>query len=265
MKPESEQNQADIWDNIWSSDKSGEDFEYWFNRDIKSARTQGVLNYLKRYFSNLKGLKIIELGSGMGVYSLIMAKLGAEPILFDKSHVALDKAKERFKKENINIIPMHGDIFSIKKDLFEKFDIAMSFGTVEHFLGEGRFSAIKAHLDLIKPGGIIIVSVPNILFLPHEILKRYLVLRKKWQIGHEYSFSRFELLNIGKKLNLKNMQIVGSSFAADFKRYIRLYRNTNMASRIFGRYEEKSISLEERPGIFDNIFGADIVLLGRKQ
>ncbi len=264
MNKEDKYDSSAVWGRIWSSDKACEDFEYWFIRDMASVRTQRILDYLNKYFDNLKGLKAIELGSGMGVYSLIMAKRGSYVTLCDKNPLALSKAEARFKKDGIAANFIEKDIFSLNSNLLGTFDIAMSFGLVEHFLGNNRFNAVKMHFDLVKDGGVVIVSVPNKIFLPHEMLKKYLIFRKKWQLGYEVSFSKFELYNIAKRLKLKDVQIVGSSFTADIKRYIKLYRDTNMLNNVFGKIKKELKLKEERPGIFDNVLGADIVLLGRK-
>ena len=67
-------------------------------------------------------------------------------------------AKENLKRANVNGTILCEDIFktSLKK---ESFDVVYSFGLIEHF--ENPESIIKKHIELLKNGGHIILSIPN--------------------------------------------------------------------------------------------------------
>jgi SAM-dependent methyltransferase len=52
---------------------------------------------------------------------------------------------------------VHGDFFTFESEI--KHDVVCSFGFVEHFLDVER--VIEMHIDLLKPGGILVVSAPN--------------------------------------------------------------------------------------------------------
>lgn len=256
-------NQKQIWEDIWSSGDSEIGFWCWIDRDLNSIRTRKIEDYIKRHYGKIKGLDIIEIGSGMGEYSFIFAKKGAKATLLDRNQKALDKAKIIFEKEKIKANFILRDAFNLDKELNDRFDIAMSFGTVEHFKYPERFDIIKAHYDLLKNGGILIIGVPNLLFFPHEIMKFILSRRKKWFLGYEGSFSRRELGKIAVDLNLKNWKIIGSSFIHDFKKYLQLYRNSSVVKGFFGQKRNEFLNTEKK-SIFDDFLGADIVLLGIK-
>ncbi|MFC1590514.1 hypothetical protein ACFL42_03390, partial [Candidatus Omnitrophota bacterium] len=42
-----------------------------------------------------------------------------------------------------------------------KYDLICSFGFIEHFKGELEKQIIKKHIDMLKPGGKLILTVPN--------------------------------------------------------------------------------------------------------
>lgn len=54
---------------------------------------------------------------------------------------------------------VHGDVFSFPNELRENFDVAVSFGVVEHFADTRE--AIAAIAKLIRPGGLLLTWIPN--------------------------------------------------------------------------------------------------------
>ena len=57
-----------------------------------------------------------------------------------------------------------GDVNIIESDLFnytpeEKYDMVLSFGLIEHF--SDTASIIKTHLQFLKPGGTLFITLPN--------------------------------------------------------------------------------------------------------
>jgi 2-polyprenyl-3-methyl-5-hydroxy-6-metoxy-1,4-benzoquinol methylase len=263
--------EGEIWEDIWSSDSAEEHFLEWLARDSHSARTEKINRYIEKHTARPQDPDVLELGSGMGVYSFIFGKNGARVTLLDSNKTVLDKAKAIFDKEGIKAKFLLENAFHASKKVETRFDIVMSFGFVEHFKYPERYAAIKAHYDLLRAGGVLIISVPNLLFFPHEAMKLFLTIRKKWRLGYERSFSRIELAKIAKKLKLKNPKIIGSSFIYDFRKYLRIYRTSSIGRRLFGEAKGKN---RDRPLIFqngdkphfffDDFLGADIVLLGIK-
>lgn len=63
------------------------------------------------------------------------------------------------------------DFFDFIKDDTKRFDLVCSFGLIEHF--ENFEEVIKTHMDLVKPGGQLIITTPNfrgwMQFLPHRL------------------------------------------------------------------------------------------------
>lgn len=252
-----------IWDRVWMGTKDDTEFWWWVQRETKGIRVSKIIPYLEKYLGRINGLKIIEVGCGAGVHSLILAKRGATVSLMDYSHDGLLLARKHFDSLGLAASFLYADALNIEPDLREKFDVAMSFGTVEHYRYPECFLVAKAHLDLVRPGGVVIISVPNRLFLPHEILKFYLQRRGKWRQGYEGAFNRRELLKLGNKLGLENIKIYGSGFIIDICRYLRIYQGTRLF-RKFCHIPLREVSTHDLISPFDNVLGADILLIGRK-
>lgn len=255
-----------LWNQIWSrsnQEECDQNFWDWVKRESASVRSRKIESYIQSYVGNLSGLKTVEVGAGLGIYSFIFARLGAEVTLLDYSYEALNLARKRFEDNGLLAKFIFEDALKSNPSLNGQYDVAMSFGTVEHFKYPERFQILEAHVNLVRKGGAVIVSVPNLLFFPHEFLKMYLQSTKKWQLGYEGAFSHWELLNVARKLKLKDIKVVGSSFSADFQRYLRIYRSTNLVKRLI-RPKPGELILEN-PSWIDDFFGADLVLLGIKE
>lgn len=253
-----------LWNQVWSkSSQEKSEFWEWVERESKGIRGTKIQNYIRTHLGDLTGLKTIEVGSGLGIYSFIFASLGAEVTLLDYSEQALNCAKECFQQNNLKAKFLFQDALKLDTALFEQYDVAMSFGTVEHFRYPERLQMIEAHVNLIRDGGVIAVSAPNKAFFPHEILKAYLQNQNKWELGYEGAFSHTEFLRISNILNLSEPRVIGSAFLSDFRRYMQIYRSTNLIQKILGSNSSNS-QVTELASWLDNFLGANLVLLGVK-
>jgi hypothetical protein len=98
----------------------------------------------------------IELGGFPGYYSIYLKKYQQlDTTLFDYYvHDGLIKQlveKNGLKEGDINII--EADLFSYTPK--EKYDLVASFGLIEHF------NDINTHLQFLKPGGTLFITLPN--------------------------------------------------------------------------------------------------------
>jgi len=256
-------NNLKAWDRIWAETKDDKEFRLWVEREIQGVRGRKIIRYIEKYLGKINGLKIIEIGAGTGVYSFIFARYGAKVTLLDYSQEAILLARKYFDSAGLSASFLCADALNLEKNLWEKFDIAMSFGTIEHYRYPQRFMIAKTHMDLVRPGGTIIISVPNCWFFPHEILKFYLQRRNKWQLGYEGSFNRFELLRLGNRIGLENMEIRGSAFITDTFRYFHIFQESRLFKK-FCKVHPVNLSAVNTTSFFDDLLGADIFLMGCK-
>ena len=218
------------WERVWKN--SEPDFEI-VKRHSRSGRWQKIDKRVQNHFGSFKGLKVVELGSGRGTESLLMALNGADVSLIDNSRTALVKAKELFNSYNLEPVCYCQDITTLDKEFFSRYDISMSFGVVEHFLQKPeRGKVLRLHYDVLKPGGLFFVSVPNKM-CPHYRLALYLGrvvtgIHKGPPGTEEDPFTRDELTNYAKYSDVKHVEIFGSSFF-DFS-YNPIFKFINLGS-----------------------------------
>lgn len=259
------------WGDVWKNDMHAYDADselMSMNIENVSVRCEKIMHYVKQHIGDLTQKKSVEVGCGGAIYSQIFARMGAIATLIDYSVEALELAERNFTNLGLDADMIETDVFNLSSNLIEKFDVAMSFGTVEHYRYPERLEICRAHVDLLRPGGICIISTPNIFFLPHELLKILLVRKEKWFLGYEGSFSPFELRNVGHKLGLRNIKIIGSSWRADLIRYMNIIRETNTFKNWFQTTNPQVDALlsptKQTHNWLDDFIGHDIVLLGVK-
>lgn len=253
-----------VWNRIWLETKDDAEFRWWVKREKEGVRDRKIFNYMNKYLGDIKGLKTIEVGAGAGVYSFIFAKRGAAVTLVDYSREALTLASKCFSSGGIRASFLEMNALKSFSDLTEKFDLAMSFGTVEHYRGQERFRMAKAHLDLVRPGGVVVISVPNRLFFPHEMLKFCLQKENKWHLGYEGAFRRRELFQLAGRLGLKNVKVCGSAFISDLMRYFYIFQDTGFF-RKFCNIRLTRVFIRDLSSPLDDLLGADIFLMGCKE
>lgn len=117
-----------------------------------------------RFLSDKKGAKVVEIGSAPGSELVRLHKVfGLDPygIEYSESGVALNRSIFiRNGIEPTNVI--HTDFLAgeIDKQFESYFDIVISRGFIEHF--DDPKGLITKHINLLKTGGLLIVSIPNL-------------------------------------------------------------------------------------------------------
>lgn len=205
-------NDTNVWDNVWLKQNFQIDELQWnMERDLSIIRYGEFYSVIKEKFQNFSNLRSIELGSGRGTVSLQLAKLGIQVTLVDWSDLALDLAKELYSYFNLEPILVKANILDLPVSEYGKYDISLSVGVAEHFEGVNRESIINSHSITLRPGGISLISVPNINCPPYRINKLISEKRKKWKFGMEIPFSRPEMIKYAERSNLGIIKFTNSS------------------------------------------------------
>ena len=115
---------------------------------------------LEKIIKKNKTQTAIELGGFPGYYSIFLTKyLGIRTTLFDY-FIHTDILKRVLYTNGLK----EDDITVIENDLFKyhpekKYDLVLSCGLIEHF--KDTKDIIERHLQFLKPGGILFITLPN--------------------------------------------------------------------------------------------------------
>ena len=201
-----------VFDDLWAEETLfGTLSQLKINSELEVF--SNLLYIIRKKFGNIEGLKIIELGAGVGKVSILLSMVGAEITLLDRSEEAKKQCKELFsslglKSPNYLI----ADIFDLDNSLMNKYDVSLSFGLVEHFKDKQRLDSIKAHHSVLKEGGLSYFSVPNKNFPSYKIYKFISELTGDWPVGVEYPFTERELYSLTERASFNKIQTIISDY-----------------------------------------------------
>jgi SAM-dependent methyltransferase len=133
------------WDDTWGADD--------IQRHLDTIKRFPQL--LRLFQKHLRpGARILEAGCGMGRWVIHLNRLGHEVVGIDYSESAIRSIGEYDKALRIDL----GDVMELPYD-DDSFDAYLSFGVIEH-VDENRDRILKEAHRILRPGGVIIVSVP---------------------------------------------------------------------------------------------------------
>ena len=200
--------------------------EFTGERIIPGRVDDDLLNeHLCRYrFAQLlvEDKQVLDVGSGVGYGSKILAEKAGSVLALDVSEEAVRYAGERYAGENIEQVvgdchelPLAGD----------SMDVVVSFELIEHLQGQ------EAHLleisRVLKPDGLTVISTPNRIFYSQESNQANPF------HTHEFDFQEF-------------LDLLKSVFSS-----VQIYFQNHIAGLIVGNpglYRQVTTFLEEEAG-----------------
>lgn len=185
---------SEVWERVWRHRPSDAKDDALLAREYRGPRWRLMVERLTSSLGTICGLRTLELGSGRGDLSILLAEAGACVTLIDRSDRALHEARRRFDRLGLTAEYRQGDILDLPGDCLGQFDVTLSIGVLEHFQGEQRTRAIQSHHDTLRPGGLAIISVPHAWCPPYRLWKAYLELRGWWPYGMEIPFTHREIV-----------------------------------------------------------------------
>ena len=118
-----------------------------------------AVEHLHRYaicLDFVKGKKVLDIASGEGYGSNLIAKYAQEVVGVDISQDAIDHAQKKYSSKNLCF--QVGSVLNIPFEP-EVFDVVVSFETIEHISDHRKMiSEIKR---VLKPDGVLIISTPE--------------------------------------------------------------------------------------------------------
>lgn len=117
-----------------------------------------------QHIPDLFAAKVVEVGSAPGEFLVRFGQTyGCVPYGLDYSEVGVEMNRQTFEKNGFNPDNVIcADFFSIDfhDQRKEEFDAVISRGFIEHFTDVD--AVIDRHMEILKPGGLLIVSIPNL-------------------------------------------------------------------------------------------------------
>jgi len=201
--------------------------------------------------------RLLEIGCGTGKFVVLAAKeldcagvgIDIDP---DSSRYASYLAGKLGVKNRTGFLC--GDGFSLPFP-DETFDVVMSEGVIEHFTTKQEVELLKEHRRVCKQGGIILVSVPNLLCIPHTFCK--LLEGKRFHVYPEKSHSHIGLLYL---FHMAKIEILGFS-GFNPSGFVFEYRMKYPLFRYLARIGYKLNVI--KPRVLRSIVGFQILAIGR--
>lgn len=174
----------DFWDAQWSDVAGPIDF------DPTRPGFSDVHEMLLRVLPKDPTLRCLEIGCFPGTYMWYFKTFFGYRIAgIEYVDRCISACKENFRKLGMEAEIIHDDVFTYTPpEGRELWDVVASFGFIEHF--EDSEKVIARHLDLLKPGGFLVLVIPNHAGLNGEILKR--VDHQNYLAHNQMSYERME-------------------------------------------------------------------------
>jgi SAM-dependent methyltransferase len=115
------------------------------------------------------GRSMLEVGGAPGQYLAYFHRRGYAVHALDYSARGCEATAENFRLLGIPGTVYHGDLFDDSLEL-PTFDIVYSLGLIEHFTDLN--AVVERHLRFLKPGGHLLLGVPNFLGINGWFLRR---------------------------------------------------------------------------------------------
>lgn len=151
---------AAFWENYWDSCKLPNVADQNFSFDRCLSRE------LVKILNGCTG-EVLEVGCAPGRWLAFLAtRLGLKPSGIEYSEKGMEATKKNFSLLGIQCGEIwSGDFFQIPPR--RSYDVVMSLGFIEHF--DNVMEVIGRHLLWLKPGGILVLGVPNFLGIYRHI------------------------------------------------------------------------------------------------
>ena len=203
------QDTAQVWDTV----ALHYDHEaYW-----KGLENHANLKELLVHIGDPRGKRVIEVGSGSGFLSMALAERGAVVALLDISKVSLQKAIRQFGAFGLPE-PESYRVDALENGLpDETYDIVWNSGVIEHFFDDGKKRLLREMLRITRPGGKVIVLVPNAWCWPFQMVQAWQKLRGTWAYGMEDDMSPRRLKSLCGQIGIRSVEVYAFNAALGWR------------------------------------------------
>jgi ubiquinone/menaquinone biosynthesis C-methylase UbiE len=188
---------VDVWDQV--SERYG-------RIDLSAPDHQASLERFLESMGLPAGRSFCEVGSGSGTASGELARRGGRITLVDISPKSLAFARRHFEGQKL---PAQYALQDGLRLAFRdgSFDVVWNAGVIEHFTDEGKIALIREMYRVVKPGGSLLIIVPNAHDWPFRLGKWIAERRGKWIFGFEDDLSAGRLRRLAARAGLTRVEL----------------------------------------------------------
>lgn len=193
-----------FWDKYWLTQKRSS------KPRRESLQIKEIKKIFHRYLPQKEGIQVLEIGGGYGGYLMYLHDQ------FQYKVSSLDYSKEGNESTLQLFSDAHKEIRIFEQDLFgdlsdvPNFDIVFSLGFIEHF--DDPLPVVMKHIELIKPGGILLIGVPNLDGIYKQVLRRT---APSFESSHNLKIMRLESWKEFEKTY--NLQSIYTGYVGGFE------------------------------------------------
>ena len=128
-------------------------------RLLTSVINQNTIEHLHRYAlagEFVKNVTVLDIACGEGYGSMLLAKEASNVIGADISEEAVNHAKNKYRRDNLNFIQCSADDISLESNTV---DLVVSFETIEHV--SNQIAMLAEIKRVLKDEGVLIISSPD--------------------------------------------------------------------------------------------------------
>lgn len=167
MLPNSSKAPKSYWNKLWSDERTLPDAFTYRGFRASGAYRRGMHDFFAAMFAKIgsTGVHLLEVGCARSQFLPYFAlEHGLTVSGLDYSKPGCDASRQILERAGV-IGEIHcADLFAPRADLVDSADIVASFGVIEHFTDTAQ--AIGAISRLVKPGGYVLTTIPNMRGLP---------------------------------------------------------------------------------------------------
>lgn len=178
---------------------------------ISAIGWEKTVQYILKKKISFEHLHIAEVGCGTGTFSLTLGLLGAEVVLIDIDPQAIKMAKEVFNIFECNTEFIQMSVLDpVPEFLINRFDIVISGGLAEHFIGDDRLKCVAFHEALLREGGFSYIGVPNKLSPFYQMVRLFRIVTRTWRMEIEIAYTYWELKRLAKEVGFAEFEVIGN-------------------------------------------------------
>lgn len=179
---------------------------------------------------DLRGISILEVGSGTGGNASELARLGAKVMTLDFAPTALERTRATGENAGVDLLVMQADARTLPFAA-GTFDVVYHQGFLEHFTDPATF--VREQRRVLKKGGYLLVDVPQ-LYNWYTVHKHRLIRAGRWPYGGwERQFSLRELTALLQNAGFSPVCAYGRGY---FPRPFEILRNLGkIEGKLFNR------------------------------